>query len=522
MSLRPIHVASLLLLVTLVLAGCRTVPFEPPIEAVVEARVFDPLQGAPLVPVVVSERLEGGSELYYRIDAPSARALVYAEAVGDDLRVTLYDLRGRVLGVSVDPDLFGRSATSDAEPGVDPSSIAVAYVCQGPCVAALGSQDSFVVRVENRAAGARTFDLYAYTMDPTDANEPNDSSATATPVPAPGAYAGAIERIGDLDYFRYTGAETRALEFFATSPALGLVLEIDGGPTIRDGESAFLLPGEVFRVRSASSRAGPSGTSRYDVVLGAVTAPTLHGTVTASSSPTELLTNVTVPGLSSRWFRVRVPGASDLLYAEVDGPAGDLRVHLTGRDGATLAVSDSPAFFASAVAGLGVSAGTPSAAVGPAAVSPQFVCLGPCAAIAPSRDTYYVRVDNRSGIPRSFDLYAYAVEAADPSDRGARQNDSQAFAVALDVGDTRFGAIELVGDVDWFRYRGSADAILTFDAVAGAGALDLRLRFASDGSVMRSGDAAVVRPNERFVVTSEAGRAGPAGSSGYFLEVRAP
>ena len=525
MFLRPIHVASLLLVVTLVLAGCRTVPFEPPIEATVVAQVIEHSQLDDLAPVVVGEVLEPAEELYYRIEAPNARALVYAEAVGDDLRVTLYDLRGRVQGVSIDPDRFGRSAAVDAAPAVDASGITVQYVCHGPCVAASGSIGSFVVRVENRASSPRTFDLFAYTMDPTDTNEPNDTPGTATVVRDPGTFEGAIERIGDLDYFRYTGNQTRLVTLDAFSTDLGLVLEIEDGPTLRSGQSSFLLPDEVFRVRSELSRAGPSSTSGYVITLGAVTGPTLHGTVSASSAPTKLL-DATVPAFTSLWYRVRVPSSSDLLYGEIVGTGstqpGYLRVHVTRRDGATLAVSESPAFFADGVSRLSalLSAGADSIAA--SAVSPELICVGPCAAVAPSSDTYYLRVENRSGFTHGFGLWAYAVEAADPSDRGARQNDSREFAVNLDVGANRFGAIELVGDVDWFRFRGAADAVLTFDEVQGAGALGLRLRFESDGFEMRSGESAVVRPNDRFVVFSREGRAGPAGSSGYFLQIGAP
>ena len=526
MFLRPIHVASLLLLVTLVLAGCRTVPFEPPIEASVVAVVFDPTPGSePLVPVLAAEVLSGGSALYYRIDAPNARALVYAEAVGDDLRVTLYDLRGRVQGVSIDPDRFGRSVARGTDPAIEASGITVNYVCRGPCVAASGSIGSYVVRVENRASNPRSFDLYAYTMDPTDDNEPNDSPGTATVVRDPGTFEGAIERIVDLDYFRYTGSQTRLVTFDAFSDDLGLVLEIEDGPTLRSGQSSSLLPDEVFRVRSERSRAGPSSSSAYVVTLGAVTGPTLNGTVSASSAPARLL-DATVPAFSSLWYRVRVPSSLDLLYGEVVGTGsaqpGDLRVRVTRRDGATLAVSESPAYFVDDVSGLSALLSAGAEEMATSAVSPERVCVGPCAAVAPSSDTYYLRVENRSGFARSFDLYAYVIEAADPSDRGVRQNDSAAFAVNLEVGASRFGAIELVGDVDWFRYRGGADGVLTFDEVQGAGALGLRLRFESDGFEMKSGESAVVRPNDRFVVFSREGRAGPAGSSGYFLQIGAP
>jgi len=525
MFLRPIHVASLPLLVMLVLAGCRTVPFDPPIEATVVAQVVGHAQLGDLVPVVVSEALEKGQKLYYRIEAPVARALVYAEAVGEDLRVTLYDLRGRVQGVSIDPDRFGRSAATGTDSGIDPSAITVEYTCVGPCVAASGSLDSYIVRVENRASSPRSFDLYAYTMDPTDTNEPNDTPGTATVVRDPGTFEGAIERIGDLDYFRYTGSQTRLVTFDAFSNDLGLVLEIEDGPTLRSGQSSYLLPDEVFRVRSELSRAGPSSTSGYVITLGAVTGPTLHGTVSASSAPTKLL-DATVPAFLSLWYRVRVPSSRDLLYGEIVGTGsaqpGDLRVYVTRRDDATLAVSESPAFFTDEVSRLSALLNADAEPIATSAVSPELVCVGPCAAVAPSSDTYYLRVENRSGSTRGFGLWAYAVEAADPSDRGARQNDSAAFAVNLDVGASRFGAIELVADVDWFRYRGAADNVLTFDEVQGAGALGLRLRFESDGFEMQSGESAVVRPNDRFVVFSREGRAGPAGSSGYFLQIGAP
>jgi len=252
--------------------------------------------------------------------------------------------------------------------------------------------------------------------------------------------------------------------------------------------------------------------------------PVLSGTYPAqvTTSPTPLRNNVPIAPGDTLVFRIDMPdGVRDLLYGEVVGSG--LRVGWLSTSGATLAVSESRAYFAGSVGALATGAAVdPLDAVAPRSVGVRYVCLGPCAAIRPTASGHrYLAVRNISSVPRSFDLYAYSMFANDSEDRGANSNDTAATATPFGAGVDLEGAIELLGDRDWFRYTGSTDRILTFTVAEGSEGVGLQLRF-EDGAVLSGlpgGPTAVLRPGDRFEVYSALGRAGPAGSALYFIQI---
>jgi hypothetical protein len=203
----------------------------------------------------------------------------------------------------------------------------------------------------------------------------------------------------------------------------------------------------------------------------------------------------------------------DLLVADVVGV--NVRVTLMNEWYGTLAVSEQREFFARSVAGL---AGADAAAATPASVIPSAFCRGPCVAIVPEAGTrYLLEITNRAATRQPVSLYLYGIAAVDPRDRGGATNDTLANAFPVSVGDVG-GAIEVIGDADWFRFVGTDDATLTFypfDEVVG-----LRLQF--DGQMqLISGPSvtAIIRPGDRFRVFSAFNRAGPSGTSGYAITI---
>jgi hypothetical protein len=524
MSLRPIHVASLLLLATLVLAGCRTVPFEPDVAATFDAQVVSWPGGTP-EPQASGLLLPAGSTAYYAIEFGAGRSdLLYAEVVADGpLRVSLLNARGGTLARSTSPEVFPSDAFVDvftaAEDELAPRSISAEFTCLGPCAAIRAIQPMVYIAVENQGSSSRTFDLYAFTMPFSDLNEPNDGPETATPVSGQGTVSGAIETIGDVDWFALGGSSVREVTFFPTSDQLGLRLRIQGSDiSLRYGETAVLYPGERFAVASSIGRAGPSATSGYAVEIGAAITSTFDQLVDAvdSSSPPKLLSR-SIAGLATRSYLVRLPTlARDLFYTEVT--SDDLRVTIKTRSGVPLVASGDPAFFETAAAG--------DATVDPSSVGVFFGCLGPCAALRPSLETYLVEVRNLVGSSRSFDLYAFVMDANDENDRRSRTNDARGTATRISgVGDYG-GAIEWVGDEDWFRYTGSTPLVLEFTVLDEALGIEL-VFFGASGEepAIRGETGGVVIPlfpEDVFRVASALGRAGPSASSAYFLEVRAP
>jgi len=281
---RPARLAALLAGVLLI-AGCQIIitPFEPIVEATFSAQDTT----AP-TPLRSSVSIPAGQSLYYRLQTPVARDLLYGEVVGaGNLRVRMLDGIGRTLAVSRSPVYFAGSLSAlttteveveragEAEGLVRPQ-IAVEFLCEGPCVAvAPGAGDTFFLEVTNTGSQTRFFDLFAYTFAANDLNDrgaaSNDARPSATTISGLGTLSGAIELLGDLDWFRYTGAQARVLEFTALDPRLDLRLQFDDG-TVLTGlpgdRTTNLYQGDVFVVYSASGRAGPSGTSGYylDVV----------------------------------------------------------------------------------------------------------------------------------------------------------------------------------------------------------------------------------------------------------------
>lgn len=523
MFFRPVRAASLLILL-LLLAGCRVVPFEPDVAATFDAQVVTWPGGAP-DPQASALLLPAGRTLYYAIEFGAGRRdLLYAEVVADGpLRVSLVDARGRTLARSTSAEVFPSEASQAFFTAADgdrlaPRSISDEFTCLGPCAAILAGQSMVYIAVENQGRVGRTFDLYAFTMPFSDLNEPNDGPASASPVVGPGVASGAIETIGDVDWFVMGGSTVRELTFDAFSDALGLRLRIEGSDVfMSSGGSDVVYPGERFAVASTLGRAGPSATSGYTVEIGQAIASNFDQVVDAvdSTTPSRLLSR-TIAGGATRTYLVRLPTlARDLFYAEVT--ADDLRVTVMTRSGVPLVASSDKAFFQAAAS---------DANVDPSSVGVFFGCFGPCAAVRPSSETYLVEVRNLAPGSRSFDLYAYVMDANDENDRRGRSNDSRGAATSIPGVGSYGGAIEWVGDQDWFRFTGSSELELEFTVVdedlgielvvCGASGEEPLIRGITDGVV------AGLLPGDVLRVSSGLRRAGPSASSAYFLEVRAP
>ncbi|MBW6457413.1 MAG: hypothetical protein K0A98_16145 [Trueperaceae bacterium] len=256
--------------------------------------------------------------------------------------------------------------------------------------------------------------------------------------------------------------------------------------------------------------------------------PLVSGTFTAevTTTPTALRSNVQIAQGQTLYFRIEMPtDVRDLLYGEVVGSG--LRVGWLSTSGTTLAVSESRRYFAGSVSALALAADVDtSGAIAPRSIDVPFACVGPCAAIAPTTaGSYYLAVRNVSGGSRSFDLYAYSMPANDLEDRGAASNDTPATATQFGLGEVVEGAIELLGDRDWFEYVGSGDPrVLTFTLFDGAEDLGLRLRFEGDDqgvddlTGLPGSQTAFLYPGDRFQVYSSLGRAGPASTAGYVIQ----
>ncbi len=243
--------------------------------------------------------------------------------------------------------------------------------------------------------------------------------------------------------------------------------------------------------------------------------PSLSGTFDAQvfvptlGTPPESQLTASLAAQQTRYYRVDVPTARDLLYAEVEG--NDLRVTLYTSGGSVRAVSESSRYFGPSVSSLAA-----PAEVGTASLSTTFFCLGPCAAVEPTAPYYVIGVRNLTNSPRVFDLYAYTMIATDENEG----NDATGTATAFSAADAPQGAIEALDDEDWFVYTGGSTETLRFTVYNLD--LDLVLEFPNDvpptvvaGSL--SGTTTTLVAGDVFRVYSRAGLAGPSTESRYLI-----
>lgn len=243
------------IIVMLLLAACRTA--EPPGS---EPKPIDsgtiPAGGATIVPVEIRSGVKLGSDvIYYEIDTGTSATLQVSNGFG----VTLAS--------SSSPEFFapGSEAMPLSDAAYSPLAIGTALKCRGACVIEPvdGSGTTLrTVRITNLTDSPLNYSLYVYGEKFQDTGEPRNNSPE-TPSPLLSTESGAIEVLGDNDYFRVE--QTGVYSFRAGgSPQLRLRAEVVGENVIMtDGSQTGLFEGDLIRVFSDSGYAGSPAASRY-------------------------------------------------------------------------------------------------------------------------------------------------------------------------------------------------------------------------------------------------------------------
>lgn len=140
--------------------------------------------------------------------------------------------------------------------------------CRGACIIQDAAKSEYLLRITNPGTEVVTFELYVFIEDYQDPGEPqNNITASASVIEE--ETSGAIERLGDVDYF--VSNTTGTLQFNSSSALLlrAAVLDIDDSATVLEtlqpGES-FELPDDGAYVRvyvEGNNRAAASAQSRY-------------------------------------------------------------------------------------------------------------------------------------------------------------------------------------------------------------------------------------------------------------------
>ncbi len=531
---RTARVAVATVLVALVLAACQItitpiLPDEPDLVVEAQGLTDDPVD-------LGSLRVPAGAERWVEVNYRSASGadLMYFEIAGSgvegNVRVELRNSIGQLIVASSSSELFATNvARLDAavfelrSAEVEPRSISTAYRCIGPCVAQAYRTGRFYAKLVNTSSVERNVTVYAYGLEATDENEPNDTASQATPVvierDGDGA-VGAIERVDDLDYFRFECAPGfgSALRLELVSDFRGDIVLRAGGSTYRPGDVSAPLPCDsVVHVRTEDSTAGPSDASRYALLAEPATLYELTVTAQGLTASPASLGSMRVPAGETRWVRVTFPpaGAAELRYVEVGGSGveGNVRVELFA-GGDLVGVSESSELFASSVGALSV----PPVTLDPSSISVNWGCKGPCVAERYRSGVAELRVTNRASSARTVDVYAYGTVEADENE----PNDTEANATVVTLealGDGASGAIERIGDVDYFRFEcgsGWPPDDITLRMTSGfAGGIVLRL---ADGTTYDPGETSrEIECGSLVSVRTTDGTAGPSNDSRYAI-----
>lgn len=218
-----------------------------------------------------TDELIVGQTDYFVVDGASVADDLLVVELDQDLRLERTTVTGAtVMAVSNSADFFGaQEVTTEGNNALDPSAIGVDPApCRGSCIVLPATDDPYYFQVSG-ALLPTTYSVYVYGADFVDINEPgNDAQLTAAPYYLGEEDVGAIETLGDVDWWTVTGLDPAGepMEFLATGELdLELyVVDVAGehGP-FASGTVVDLLPSDFLRVESASERAARGAAGYY-------------------------------------------------------------------------------------------------------------------------------------------------------------------------------------------------------------------------------------------------------------------
>lgn len=272
-------VAAVLLLVG-TLGACTFLPVGPAGASQVNANTSE------TTPVATGVSVPAGGTVWYDVYLSSSvrnLPLIYFEldpvASGPDLNLKLEDYTtGKILASSSSPEYFasglhGLSVTSVVPSnGPAPQSLSVNKKCLSSCVIWRASASNYYLGIANPTASSVTVDVYAYGYDYTDSNEPNNASFNyATPIGVT-TDEGAIETLGDNDYWQITSGSSLTFNALFSGTPVGLQADVYDSAqqyitTLYPGDSIGVSAGQYVRVYAANNYAGPSYYSGYSLTI---------------------------------------------------------------------------------------------------------------------------------------------------------------------------------------------------------------------------------------------------------------
>lgn len=243
---------SLFAVLTLLLAACVTAGEDP------------------LAPVG-TYRLAPGEHVDVPITADTDLPLLYIE-LDKDIELVVSDSSMATLAVARSASYFARDFGIMTASLIEPQ-IVVPSNCRGSCVILdQGTSSVYWATITNDTGASVNVSLYAFGDHHADEYEPrNDTIGQNTPVFDVFDYeSGAIETLGDVDYWRVVGSGK--FSFTVPNQEISLVVTVvnsdyttaPGGGPYTSGAEIFAEAGEFLEVRAEFyDRAGVSANSAY-------------------------------------------------------------------------------------------------------------------------------------------------------------------------------------------------------------------------------------------------------------------
>lgn len=162
-------------------------------------------------------------EVTVPVSTSQAGSALYIE-LSEELDLSVYDEERTLFASSNSADQFARGDSGLSAAGVDAQAITVSSRCRGSCVIQDAEASTFYAKVKNTSNDEVSFSLYAFVQDYSDGTEPdNNQRADIAPTLAQ-TESGAIESLGDEDFFRVT---TDGTLFFTIRPNVVIDLKAD-------------------------------------------------------------------------------------------------------------------------------------------------------------------------------------------------------------------------------------------------------------------------------------------------------
>lgn len=533
---RRLYSAAALLVLALLVASCRPAEvIAPPEDSIPVQATADPSA------VVRTVTIPANDEVVFDLIVPSglvgANDVFYVEIDADlPLELRRSSNYGVLVASSTSAAFFasGSGALSAAATLVggdlEPTGIGVSRVCAGACVIR-PVVEKLHARVRNDGGSSREVDLYFFVdVFQDDTETANDSRASAPSLDTDDQ--GAIELIGDTDFWQAPSRRDVQLTQGASAlPVRAVVVDQNGvavSDIYRSGDVFEVCEGQYVRVSAdISNRAAAPGRSTYTLSSTPLApdpgcdAPETVA-ITANLNPDSPRHSATLPPGGALFLDMSIPLSVRNAPATYFELSSDLSLELrNAANTSTIASSSSSEYFAAGTSGLlaAGSASTPSAASTEPSlqgIGTTVACRGSCVIFKPTQGAYVGLIVNESASSVSFDVYLYGDDLVD---QGEDANDARGTAPQLQTPDA--GAIELIGDVDYFAVPSSMS--VSFDPGPGIG---LQLEVVDAGGTTQvgpvTGGSVLVLGGEYLRVTAvDSQSAAASARSTYYLSAGA-